>query len=247
VSPTLGRSLRRVVAGPLVGTAVAGLALSGCGVADDSLRPGLAAQVGDTGIALDRVDDAAADLCDMITYLSETGSATAVPGAVVRDNTLQYVVLRELGEQLAEQYDVEPGDLYRGSLKQNKSQLAELGVEGNMLDDVVPTLSSGDYFLDVAQQIGREELGLSADEDVQSEGIAEGLRMAQAWEAEEGLEVNPRFSDMSIGDLDVIVESELGDLSVPVSDFAKQALEGVDPEDPNSAYADSLPESQRCG
>lgn len=243
MSPTLGRSLRRAV----VGTAVAGLALTGCGVGDGGIRPGLAAQVGDTGIELEQVDDTAADLCDMIGFLSDQGAASTVPGSVVRDNSLQYVVLRELGEQLGEEYDVEAGDLYLGSLEQNESQLSGLGVDDDLLDAVLPTLSSGDYFLDVVQQIGQDELGLAPDEDTQQAGIAAGLQIAQDWEAEHGLEVNPRFSDMSIGDLDEIVSTELDDLSVPVSDFAKQALVGVDPANPDTSYADSLPDNQRCG
>ncbi len=242
MSPTL----RRAVAG----VAVAGLALSGCGVGEDSLGPGLAAQVGDTSIELDQVDDAAADLCDMITFLSKEGTSPAVPGAVIRDNSLQYVVLRELGNQLGEEYGVEAGEAYRSSLDTNESQLAGFGVDSDLLDEVVPTLSSGDYFLDIIQQIGRDELGLSSAEDTEQQGIGKGLEIAQEWETDHGLEVNPRFSSLSIGDLDEIVVSDIQQLSVPVSDFAKQAVEGVDPADPanpDTSYVDSLPESQRCG
>lgn len=227
--------------------AIAGLALSGCGVADDTLRPGLAAEVGDTEIELERVDDTAADLCDMVDFLAEQDAAPTTAGAVVRDNTLQYVVLREMGEQLAAEYDVEAGEVYRGALAQHESQLTGLGVDEELVAEVAPTLSSGEFFLDVVQQIGRSELGLTADEDPAAEGITEGLRIAREWEAEHGLEVNPRYSDMSIGDLESIIETEVRDLSVPVSDAAQQALEGVDPEDPDTSYADSLPESQRCG
>lgn len=239
--------------GAVAVVAIAGLALSGCGVADQGLRPGLAAQVGDATIDLDTVDDDAAELCDMISFLAKEGASSGVPGSVVRDNVLQYAVLEELGDQLADDYGVEAGDDYRESLRSNESQLAELGVSSKVLDDVVPTLSSGDYFLDIVQQIGWDRLGISPDEDVSNEGIAEGLEVARAWEDEHGLEVNPRFSDMSIGDLEGIVTTELDELSVPVSDFATRAIAGVNPTDPNApaepdtTYLDSLPESQRCG
>jgi hypothetical protein len=112
---------------------------------------------------------------------------------------------------------------------------------------VVPTLSSGDYFLDIVQQIGREELGLTSEEDGQQKGITKGLEIAKQWEADHGLEVNPRFSSLSIGDLSEIVVSQVQDVSVPESDFAKQAMAGVDPAAPDTSYVDSLPESQRCG
>ncbi len=117
----------------------------------------------------------------------------------------------------------------------------------DLLDEVVPTLSSGDYFLDIVQQIGQDELGLSPEEDTQQEGIAKGLEVARQWEADHGLEVNPRFADLSIGDLDQFLISSVDSLSVPVSDFAKQAVASIDPAAPDSTYVDSLPESQRCG
>jgi hypothetical protein len=244
--------VRRSLGGVAV-VAIAGLALSGCGVANQGLRPGLAAQVGDATVDLDTVDDNAANLCDMITFLAESGASSGVPGAVVRDNALRYAVLREMGDQLGDEYDVQAGDDYRDSLDRNESQLSELGVSQGVLDDVVPTLSSGDYFLDIVQQIGWEKLGMNPDLDTNNEGISEGLKVAKAWEDEHGLEVNPRFADMSIGDLDQIVTSELDELSVPVSDFAKQALVQINPADPNApaepdtTYLDSLPASQRCG
>ncbi|MDQ4054459.1 MAG: hypothetical protein M3237_17405 [Actinomycetota bacterium] len=230
-----------------IGTAAVALALGGCGLAGDTLRPGLAAQVGDTEISLDRVDDAATDLCDMITELAKDGNVSAVPGAAVRDNALQFTVLRELADQLAEEYDVAPGGLYRDSREQQQAELSELGVDSGLLDDLLPTITAPNYFGDIVQQIGQRELGLSAEEDTQGQGIEEGLRIAREWEAEHGLEVNPRFSDMSIGELGAFLETDVQELSVPVSDFAKQAAEGVDAQNSDSTYADSLPDSQRCG
>ncbi len=244
--------MRRSLGGAAV-VAIAGLALSGCGVANEGLRPGLAAQVGDATIDLDTVNDNAAELCTMITFLEGEGASSGVPGSVVRDNSLQYAVLYELGDQLADEYDVEAGDDYRDSLERNESQLKELGVTRGVLDNVVPTLSSGDYFLDIVQQIGWDKLGMNPEDDTTNQGIAEGLKVAKAWEDEHGLQVNPRFSDMSIGDLEQIVTTEPDELSVPVSDFAKQALVDVNADDPNApaepdtTYLDSLPESQRCG
>ena len=236
------RGLRRAVV-----AAVAGLALSGCGVADDTARPGVAAQLGDTSIGLDEVDDAAANLCDMITVLAEEGATTAIPGSLVRDNSLQYVVLREFGEQLAEEYDVAVGAAYRGSLEQNEAQLTQLGVDGELLDEVLPQISSGDYFLDIVQQIGQRELGLSPEADTEQAGVSEGLRIAQEWENEQGLDVNPRFSDMHIGDTEQYVRTSKEDLSVAVGPFAKDALAAAEPGGTESSFAESLPESQRCG
>lgn len=238
---------RRSIRGAVAVAASAVVALSGCGVGDDTLRPGLAAQVGDTDIALEQVDDAAADLCEMVTSLTEQGASSTLPGSVVRDNSLQYAVMREIAEQLADEHDVQPGELYRSSLEGNETQLAELEVDTELLDGVVPVITSDYYFIDIVQQIGREELGLTPEEDTGNEGIEEGLRVAQEWEADHDIEVNPRFADISIGDLESILDTQVDYLSVPVSDFAKQALADDALDDPDTTYADSLPESQRCG
>lgn len=241
------RSVRRAV----LTVAVAGIAttaLSGCGVGEEQVRPGVAAQVGNVSIGLDEVDDSAESYCEMITALVEDGATTAIPGSLVNDETLRNVVLRELADQLAEAYDVEAGDYYRGRLEETEAQLTQLGVDGALLDEVLPLISSGGYFLDIVQQVGRLELGPAAAADASDQtAAAEGLRVAQEWENEIGLEVNPRYADMHIGDIEQYVRVQTEDLSVPVSQFAKDAAAAGDAASPDAAFAESLPESQRCG
>ncbi len=48
----------------LAGVLLSGGLLSGCGVSDEQLRPGVAAQVGDTEVSLEVVNDAVGVACD---------------------------------------------------------------------------------------------------------------------------------------------------------------------------------------
>ena len=72
---------------------------------------------------------------------------------------------------------------------------------------------------------------------------------ARQWTAEEGVKTNPVFPDIAVGDVAVEFTRD-DDLSVAVSDFAEEALSDADrlaQQAGDSAYAASLPESQRCG
>jgi hypothetical protein len=103
------------------------------------------------------------------------------------------------------------------------------------------------YFVNVMTEAGRLEAGSSASEQEQ---LTAGIEIAQEWTAEEGLRTNPVFPDIAIGD--EAVEFSRDDLSVAVSEFAESALADADRLDQqqqqaDTAYVQSLPESQRCG
>ena len=88
------------------GVLAAGL-LGGCGVADEGVRPGTAAEVGDTMISLDEVEEAAEDLCDLRSEDPATRGAP-VSGAEVRTRALQNLVLTAIADGIAEERDIEP-------------------------------------------------------------------------------------------------------------------------------------------
>ena len=63
------------------------------------------------------------------------------------------------------------------------------------------------------------------------------------------MKTNPVFPDISVGDVAVEFVRD-DDLSVAVSEFAEDALADSDrlaQQEGDSAYAATLPESQRCG
>src|SRR5688572_21635162 len=123
-----------------VGVLAAGL-LSGCGVADEGVRPGVAATVADATIDVADVEEAAEDRCEVLDELAGEGEQP-VSGARIRDLALQGEVLREIATQLAEEYDVEPSQLYQGAQAEVRSQLE--GLDEELVDRAVRSLSSTD-------------------------------------------------------------------------------------------------------
>jgi hypothetical protein len=238
------RSIPRVAVAA-AGVVTAGL-LAGCGVADEGVRPGVAAEVGGTTIRVADVEDAAEDRCEVLEELAAEDDQP-VSGARIRDLALQGAVLREVASQLADEYDVEPGQLYDDALAEIRRQLE--GLDEDLVDRSVPTLASTDYFIDILIQVGRDELGLTESDDPGGQqGFPRGLEVAQAWQEAHPVETNPRYAAPVIGDADEGVLTSRDDLSAAVSDYAKDALGAAeDPQAADAGYAASLPESQRCG
>lgn len=222
-----------------IAAVAAGLAgaslLSGCGVADEGIRPGVAAEIGDTSISLDEVDDAAEELCD-VHQQDEATKAVAISGAEVRTRALQTLVLHVIADGLAAEYDITPSPTF-DSLEEATADSGTYQAQ--------ETLGIS-YLVSVMQAVGKQEAGAGASEEDQ---LGAGIAAAQEWTEREGVETNPVFPDIEIGDLAVEFTRD-DDLSVPVSRFAKDALadsERLVEQQPDSEYAASLPESQRCG
>jgi SurA-like protein len=210
--------------------------LAGCGVADGGARPGVAAEVGDTTIRLADVDDVAQELCDAYSEDPEV-EGNPVSGAEVRKRALQTLVLRAIADGVAEDRGIEPSPTFESL----EAEAEEVGtVRARQLLGIT-------YFVNVMTEVGRLETGSSASEQEQ---LTAGIEIAQEWTAEEGLRTNPVFPDISIGD--EAVEFSRDELSVAVSEFAESALADADrfeqqQQQADTAYVQSLPESQRCG
>lgn len=228
------RSIRRArLAAAVVGVLAGGL-LTGCGIAAEGVRPGVAAEVGDATISLDDVEDVAETLCDL---RGEDPATKDVPvsGAEVRTRALQTLVLRSIADGLADAHDIDPSPTF-AKLE------SEADAAGTVQAREVLGLS---YFVNVMQAVGRQE-DPSASEQEQ---LAAGIAAAQEWTEREGVRTNPIFPDIAVGDQAVEFARD-DELSVAVSDFADEALGDLDrlaQQEGDSAYAAQLPESQRCG
>lgn len=212
-----------------VGAAV--VLLSGCG----AVQPGVAAEVGEDTITVDQVDELTRSLCAVLEDLPEDDPNTppAVSGEQARNNAMQSLILQSIADQMAADYDVEAGPDFDAQVDRVKLQFGS--VDDDLVDAALPAYTSVAYFIDIMRQVGETtESGLSPDES-----LSAGIKVAQEWEADHGIETNPLFGSFSIGDQEI--ESERTDLAFPASQSAKDAEEGSD------SYAASLPESQRCG
>lgn len=207
------------------------LALTGCG----ALQPGVAVEVGDETISLDRVDQAAADFCAAVEPQLETKAET-IPHGFLRSAVAGTLALRSVADQVAADYGVEPdSDQYLQTMADLRQGVQ--AVPEDLRDTVLEVESAPPYVEAVQAAVGEVVLdGEGKYEDF----VAAGADEFETWIAENDVEFDPAL-DTAIKD--GVPDSADGSLSFAVSETARngQATE------PNSMTARLLPESQRCG
>jgi len=212
----------------------AGLALSGCG----SATPGVAVQVGDEEISTSRVDEAASHMCTALGDQFEA-EGTTVPMGFVRQGVVQLLTLRSQAEQIADEYDVEPGSTYGNDVTQREKTAAAMPEE--VRDDYVELTSANALVQDVLDQVGRIELEERGVADPTLEQISQaGVDVFTVWPDANGVEIDPRYG---LRNIDGVLSPVETDLSTAVSEQAKAGLN----TEPDAAYAQTLPLTHRCG
>jgi peptidyl-prolyl cis-trans isomerase SurA len=213
--------------------------LAGCGVAGTEFHPGIAAEVGDQTITTRHVDEVTANYCAGFEKLSKAdpqSSDEPVPLRFVTNQFATLLVEHAAAEQLADQYDVEPGSASKSALASFEPQLESLSDEQKAAFQEI--LGARAYSNDVLAQIGQislEDKGTSdATEDDQ---LAEGQKVLSAWLADHDVEVNPKYAV----DLDTPGQVDT-DLSVAVGTKAKDGLKA----EPDPDYTSSLPSHLVC-
>lgn len=210
---------------------VAGLLLTGCG----SASPGVAAQIGDEELTVRDIDSATAHYCTSVEEQLES----PVPMSFVRQYVVQLLTLRSQADQVADDYGVTAGSSYENDVAQRQGAAATLPEE--VRDDYIELTSTPAYAQDIVDQIG----GIVLDD----QGIAEptsdqvtqaGLDVFNQWPDANGVDIDPRFGAASV---DGVLSPIDTNTSVAVSEIAKSGLA----EQPDPAYAETLPSSQRCG
>ena len=214
--------------------AVAGLILTGCGAA----HPGVAAQVGDETISSNRVDELAGEYCQAVTKQLE-GNNQQVPQRYLRAGIVGSLALRSVAEQVAEEYDVEPGPTYDQQVNELEQSVAVLDEE--VREAVIEVESSKSYVEAIQAEVGDQLLREDGTTDAKfDDRVARGKQVFEDWIAEHGVEFDP-----SLGvelDEGAIANVDTG-LSYAVSDDASN---GAMPQ-PDPAYSRSLPDAHRCG
>lgn len=221
-------SKTRLLTGATLG--VAGLLLTGCG----SATPGVAATIGDDELTVRQVDSATANYC---TALGELESA--VPMSYVRQFVVQLLALRSQAEQIADDYGIEAGSTYANDVAQRQGTAATKPED--VREDYVELASTTAYAQDILDQVGRIELEEQGVVDPTTEQISQaGVDVFDQWPDSNGIEIDPRYGLRNVdGQLTPVDTST----SFAVGDTAKA---GLAPE-PDTAYAQSLPSTHRCG
>ena len=228
-----------------------GTAFTGCGVADEDIRPGVAARVDGTDFSVAEVDDLTQGTCD---YLDTTDNTVAYPRFTVRRLSLETLVRQEAAQHLLDDLDATLPDDYTTTVAGLSQSYTDAP------DDVAQAMREGDqarYFVayaaaTVGNALLREETGEEpADADKIS---ARGNQAITEWIADHDVDLNPAFG-LRLDDGSFVADDGL---SVPGSDAALAAgavtdidLSGAsDPTALQAALAKanaSLPADQVCG
>ncbi len=216
----------------------AGLLLTGCGAA----RPGVAAQVGDESISIAEVDDAARAVCG---YVEDRGSGQAFAMRGVRDALLAAMVDQAVADQIAETYGVEPGEDFQSTLADIRSQFSATRTQ-EQSDALVAFQSAAPYREAIVQaaakaSLAEEGVGAPSDDQV----TARAKILTAQWGVDHDISIDPRFG-LTVAD-GAVEESEDPALAFAVSSVAKTGVKKGSELNEDTAYADSLPRSQRCG
>ncbi len=223
-------------------SAVSLLALTGCGsesLARDS-DAGAAATVGETAIEVTDVDELAREYCDFVMP-QLTAAQQAVPMSLVRNSSLNLLVLQEVAEQYAEATDLDvtqASKLLRQQAEQQaiQSQVAEKDREtfyqvSMQLDTQAIYLAAG----------GREafDQGMLPEQDA----VTTGSAMVSTWAEDLDVTYDPKFADLRGAAYDVNTAS----LATPTSALATLAADFDPAQQADADYLASLPASQKCG
>ncbi|WP_166136596.1 hypothetical protein [Nocardioides ochotonae] len=209
---------------PLVSLAAAVVPLvllSGCGAVGTDLRPGAAAVVDDEVVSMSEVEDVSDSLCTVLVSQTAPGAAPGAPAAsypmgVVRAAAQRGLALNIVADRIAAEQGIDVSEDLEAGIATVRN--AYQGVDPALLEEAMPGFT-GDGHLDlVLTAWGREDLGEQATEE---EARARGYELGAEWADEHGLESNPVFDSLEIGEGGVAAARE--DLSVPASDWARMA------------------------
>jgi hypothetical protein len=200
------------------GVAVAAVLLTGCGAVPD-LNPGAAAQVGDETVTEARVRDVAADYCPAI--------APQLQGQAIALNQLNARVagslaLRAAGDQFAAEEGVEADPGYQDAIDSADAAGQFKGMSAAEKDAFIEVGAAELYITSIEKSVG-----------------ADGKALFQKWLDDNDVRINPRYG-VSLAD-SVATPADTS-LSFAVSATAKQATADT----PDTTYAATLPQTQRC-
>jgi hypothetical protein len=215
--------------------ALSGLVLTGCG---SSARPGVAVEVGNESISTSTVDSTSAHLCTALGDQFKS-NGTVVPMGFIRQGVVQLLTLSSTAEQIADEYGVEPAQAYQREVAQREATAESFPEE--VRADYVEVMSANALASDILNQVGRIELEDQGVADPTVEQITQaGTDVFSSWPDQNGVEIDPRYGvEMKDGTLTPVDTN----LSVAVGEDAKAGLA----TEPDATYANTLPETHRCG
>lgn len=222
-----------LIAGPVLALTL----LSGCGVAGTEWHPGVAAEVGDEVVTTNRLDSVVTAYCSAIEE-QVAANGQALPLSLLRTGIVGQLALVSAAEQLADLYGVDPAGSYDQQVRELKDAVAELPED---VQEAVLDVETANAYLDgVSIAIGRKQLRDRGQTPTDQEASAIGQQTFADWIAENPVDIDPRYGvEVTDGGLAPVDDT----LSVAVGETAQQGTV----QQPDPAYTERLPSTQRCG
>jgi hypothetical protein len=230
-------------AGLVVPLLLAGIALNGCGVSDEQIRPGVAAQVDGEQIQLADVDESTTAVCD---YLGSADLAhfSPFPRSFQRQGLATTRIQQVALEHLVDERDLSLPASYGDDVAQIEAQFADAGDDRDVLVDA-GTVNA--YVTAAATAVGDAEFQADGTPAPSAEVAAQrGLAAASTWLNDHEVDLNPVLG-ISLTDEGLVPADD--DLSVPASDRARAGVftAGDATDDKIAALVATLPRDQLCG
>lgn len=220
---------------PALAVGASALLLSGCA---GSASPGVAAKVGDETISTSQINAATEHMCAALDD-QFTSTGTVVPLGVIRQGVVQLLTLHSQAEQIADEYGVTSSANYERDVAERTRTAS--GFPDEVREDYIKVMSTQAFATDILDAAGRAKLIADGVTEPTVEQVTEaGADLFAVWPDVNGIEVDPKYGvELADGQLAVTDTN----LSFALSDGSVAGLAA----EPDPAYVDSLPSSQRCG
>jgi hypothetical protein len=226
----------------LLGLAAAGLLLSGCG-SSLGIHPGSAVVVGGDTVSMDKIDTTSTLFCQVYTAQQQTASSQQQSGPIPMGSFRSYaassLAKRALGQQLADQYAVEPASAYQQTLTQYQQALAS--TPADQRDAAIAVAGADAYLQNVEVAVGQKLTGSSGQTTAELKAaLQRGEVAASDWLNDHKAFVDPVFGLAVDGGK---FSAQRDQTSYPLSAFASQGAAAQ----PAQTYTQALPAAQVCG
>ncbi len=216
-------------------------ALSGCGVSQDAISVGAAAQVGETKISYAEVDEPVDDVC---TYFSDSGQA-GFPRSIARQQFLSVLVERAAARQVLDEAGLALSDDYQDNLVAVDNGLAQVPEAQRPAFRILG--EANEFVANSAYVIGEAAFAESGETPGSPTVVADrGMAQIGQWLEDNDVQLNPMFG---LALVDGALVNDATGLSVAQSDLA--TLTAIDPstatQESVDAAASQLPSDQLCG
>jgi hypothetical protein len=229
----------------VVGLAAAGLLLSGCG-SSLGIHPGSAIVVGTETVSMGKVDRTTTSFCK--AYLAQPASSgqspQALPMGLLRSYAATSLAKRALGEQLADQYDVQPATGYQQALSQYQQSLADSPADQR--DAAILVAGADAYLQNVQVAVGQQLSGNSGSSNADIKAaLQRGQVATQDWLKDHDAFVDPVFGiKVDGGQFTPTTDQTSYALSALASQGTKVSLSSQ--SGPPASYTAQLPAAQVC-